>query len=311
MRRALRAAVALVFFLEVLTSCGKASSQASSLQDVHVEGGLGAPVKISLPTTHLPSHLTSTILIHGKGSAVHAGSPVLVRTTSFDSRSGDVISEYNTGRTKLTTADARGLGDLAAHVVGVAEGSRVLVARPGLTGQGEGSEIVVVDILYTSAFGTPGPAAAAVEGVEATVAQSTGVSTTIAPFTPPVGMPGLAIADNGGPVLTRGGGAIPELATARLIDGSGEQVADDSTVALEYVIADSQGQILDTTWNGKGPVVVNLSEVMEGLRLGLVDQKARSRVVVLIPSAQAAGEGDRVAIVDILAVLETLSSAGV
>ena len=38
---------------------------------------------------------------------------------------------------------------------------------------------------------------------------------------------------------------------------------------------------------------------------GIVDQHVGSRVVILIPSADAAGDGDRIAVVDILAVLDT------
>ncbi|MCF2706222.1 hypothetical protein I6E29_02925 [Arcanobacterium haemolyticum] len=273
--------IALVAALVLcLAGCKKTSGDSTN---VTIEGALGAPVTISLGNTSFPQEISSRIVLTGDGNTVHAGSPVLLRATSFDSRSGDIIESYETGNLRLTTADSAGLGELATHVVGATEGSRILVTRPGLSASDpDAVEIVVVDILYTTAHGNAAPTPASV----------------------PAGMPTIELADGGGPAITAPGGAIPSLNTVVLVQGAGAQVSASSRVAIQYVIADSSGNIIDTTWNGAGPAAVDLADVMEGLRLGLADQKVRSRVVVLIPSAQASGDGDRVAIVDILAVMD-------
>ena len=45
----------------------------------------------------------------------------------------------------------------------------------------------------------------------------------------------------------------------------------------------------------------DLKAMLKGLKEGLENQKVGSRVLVLIPSSLAKGDGDRIAVVDILA----------
>ena len=46
---------------------------------------------------------------------------------------------------------------------------------------------------------------------------------------------------------------------------------------------------------------LNSLDLMKGMREGIENQKVGSRVLVLVPSAVAKGEGDRILVVDILA----------
>ena len=277
--RALLAALSLV--LAVLAGCGSDANYTSGR--IEITGDLGAPVTISVAEAPNLESATSKVVTEGSGNEVHSGATVLFRATSFDSRTGEIIENYATGSVRLAAADSEGVGDLADIIVGSTEGSRILVERPGLVaGDSTAVEVVVVDILYTTARGDAADL----------------------PDPLPEGMPTIETADGGGPAITAGGGAIDSLHTVELVTGTGEQVLSDSTVAIQYVIADASGSVIDTTWNGTGAVSVDLSTVMEGLRDGLADQKVHSRVVVLIPSAEAAGDGDRVAIVDILAVMD-------
>lgn len=272
-----RAWAGLVLSLALLSAC---SGTAKSLT-ITVNGELGAPVTISVLGSRAPDSLSTSTLIEGAGAVIVKDGPVLVRATSFDSRTGEIIESYETGDLRVTTANADGLGELAGEIIGVREGTRLLVTRPELVAGGSAAEIIVVDILHTTAIGEEVPA----------------------PAVPPAGTPSVTVADNGAPVIAAGGGAVPEMAVIPLIEGAGAQVIEGDVVALQYLIADQNGTVIDTTWDGAGPISVDSSKLMEGLHIGLTDQTVGSRVLVLVPSAMASGEGDRVAVVDILGVL--------
>lgn len=247
---------------------------------MNVNGEFGQPVTLSVKgTVEVPEDVTADVLIEGEGAVIVENGPVLMRATSFDSRTGEVISDYNTGEIRMTTADVEGVGDLAPQLIGHKEGTRLLVKRGGLAGR-DSAEIIVVDILSTSATG----------------------QAVALPDPLPAGMPTIETLDSGAPHVAAGNGRIHALAAVPLSEGAGEQVGINDTVIIQYIIVDTQANLIDTTWNGLGPVTVSLADVMQGLQEGLADQKVGSRVAVLIPSSQASGEGDRIAVVDILAI---------
>ncbi len=268
----------LCIALTALTGC----SDSSENLDVTVNGELGAPVTISVTGTRVADEVSTQTLVEGQGARIVEGGPVVLRATSFDSRTGEIIDSYDTGDLRVTTANDEGMGELADQIVGAHEGSRLLITRPGLIAGNAAAELIVVDVLSSIAHGEPAPA----------------------PTSPPAGLPEIDLADGGGPAILSGGGAIPELAVVPLIEGNGAQVMEEDALAIQYVIADENGTVLDSTWNGEGPVSVDNIDLMEGLHIGLTDQHVGSRVLVLIPSAMAAGDGDRVAVVDILGILD-------
>ncbi len=271
--RALVLAVALLSGSALLGGC---SSHDDTLE-VTVNGELGAPVTMSVES--VPDKMSVNTLIAGDGSKIVADGTVLVRATSFDSRSGDIIEP--TGAIRLTTANLEGLGEVGDLVVGAREGSRLLIVQPGLVPGHNAEELIVVDILSTVASGTEVPL----------------------PTKPPAGTPKIKV-DDGAPRVVSGGGAVSDLAVVPLIEGSGAQVSDNDEVVVQYLVGDEKGTVLDSTWESGVPIVLELSGVMDGLRIGLTDEKVGSRVIVLIPSAQATGTGDRFAIVDILGIYE-------
>lgn len=271
----LTAALALV-----LGGCG---SESGGQWSVDVTGSFGAPVSVQITGKPHLQGMRATTLSAGEGVTIQESSPVLFRATSFDSRTGNQVNEYDTGRVRLQHATTDELGDLAQYVIGQKEGSRLLLERGGLV-QGDNNtvEIVVIDLFYTNARGNPVPT----------------------PEPPPAGMPGINTAEDAGPVITSGGGPISKLAIVPLVAGTGTQVGEDDAVIAQYVLANTEGEILDSTWAGPGPQTLHVQEVMTGLRTAIQDQKIGSRIAVLIPEEQAHGEGDLVAIVDLLAIRE-------
>ena len=87
--------------------------------------------------------LTRETVLEGKGNRIVDGQTVLMRATSFDSRNGEIIKAYNTGELRLAAVTKKGMGDLAKRLVGVREGSRLVIKRPGLVeGVPTASEII-------------------------------------------------------------------------------------------------------------------------------------------------------------------------
>ncbi|MGO1591146.1 MAG: FKBP-type peptidyl-prolyl cis-trans isomerase [Ancrocorticia sp.] len=275
-RRPVAFAVSLVLAASALAAC----SQEEPI-DAAVNGNLGAPVTISVTGEDVPEETTKEVAIAGEGRELGEDDSVLMRATSFDSRTGSIIESYDTGKIRLTTVNDDGLGELATQLVGEREGTRLVVISPGLASGQNAAEIVVVDILPTSASGEETPL----------------------PDPTPKGMPTLDNPRETEPAISKGGGEIPELATVTLLRGSGQQVEAADTVIMQYVSADSEGKNAQSTWEDGAPVAANLHDVMEGLQIGLTDQYVGSRVVVLVPSSQAQGDGDVAFIVDILASL--------
>ena len=251
-----------------LASCSKGGANACS---VTPNGKFGSPVTVTVDCPKGAGRLTRETVLEGKGNRIVDGQTVLMRATSFDSRNGEIIKAYNTGELRLAAVTKKGMGDLAKRLVGVREGSRLVIKRPGLVeGVPTASEIIVVDLLFTVAHGKAVPV----------------------PNPAPSGMPQVGTADGGGPSIKSPGGAIPSLETVPLVVGNGPQVTEGQN-----------GKSVDETWTKGAPVALNLKTAMKGLSEGLVDQKIGSRVVVLVPSAKAQGTGDRVVVVDILGAL--------
>ena len=253
---------------------------------VEVNGSFGSSVTVDMNCPSAPRNVVKDVTIKGKGNVIERGQTVLLRATSFDSRSGQIISAYKSGDLRLAEVSKKGLGDISEDLVGVKEGSRLVFKRPGLVdGNRQSAEIIVVDIFSTIAHGKKAPAQ----------------------NPPPAGMPSLSVADGGGPALKASKQAIPDLAVVPYVEGSGDQVSKGDTIAAQYAIYETDGKIVDTTWNGGNPVALKLDKAMRGLSEGLVDQKVGSRVMVLIPSSFAQGNGDRIVVVDILGILSSKS----
>ncbi|MBR6459261.1 MAG: FKBP-type peptidyl-prolyl cis-trans isomerase [Actinomycetaceae bacterium] len=248
--------------------------------DIIVNGDFGAPVIVSMPDNFQePTALESHTLIEGGGGEIVEGGAVLLRTSSFDSRTGEIISEYGEGTVHLIRADEEGLSDFAPFVIGQKQGTRLLIARPDEIDGKPASEIIVMDLLHLSAFGQSKDPSEYANDI----------------------IPSVTLSDQGVPQIQAQGARIGKMSTVTLIEGSGGQIDTEQKIAIQYVVTDGHGTVIDSTWEDGSPVLVNLDELMEGLQEGLENQKVGSRVLVVIPSALAKGDGDRIAVVDILA----------
>lgn len=282
-------AVCIVTVIITFLVASSESGLQTDYEDIVVNGDFGAPVVITMPDNFQePTKTESRALIKGDGKNISESSAVLLRTTSFDSRTGAIISKHGGGTLHIVPVDEEGyiapmndevLASLAPLLVGEKEGTRLLIARPEKVDGGSASEIIVMDILSSSVRGESKDPSAYVTEV----------------------IPEVSLSDQGVPQIHAQGKRIDKMSAVTLIPGSGPQVDTKQRLAIQYVVTDAQGVIIDNTWEAGSPVLVNLDEVMEGLQEGLENQKVGSRVLVLIPSSLAKGEGDRIAVIDILA----------
>ncbi|WP_308806700.1 FKBP-type peptidyl-prolyl cis-trans isomerase [Actinotignum urinale] len=275
--------------LLALTGCSQHENTQTQSAKVQVLGEFGAPVTVKIEGTFDLKNLRESVLKKGDGKALTSNGPVLARITSFDSRTSAPIKQYETGKVHLTKLNTENFKTISSYLEGKHEGSRLMFERPGLTkGDNSAVEIMVVDLLHTTLQGKP-----------------------VAPKHVPKGMPTITQPQEGkGPVaVTVAGGEIPALEAITLIQGSGEQLNKDDTIAMNYQLFTSAGNMTLSNWD-KGPVSARLKDLMPGILTGLSDQKVGSRVVILIPSTQAQGNGDVVAVIDILAVLDNSTLNG-
>jgi len=219
-----------------LASCSKGGANACS---VTPNGKFGSPVTVTVDCPKGAGRLTRETVLEGKGNRIVDGQTVLMRATSFDSRNGEIIKAYNTGELRLAAVTKKGMGDLAKRLVGVREGSRLVIKRPGLVeGVPTASEIIVVDLLFTVAHGKAVPV----------------------PNPAPSGMPQVGTADGGGPSIKSPGGAIPSLETVPLVVGNGPQVTEGQTLAVQYALFDQNGKSVDEMIAKNGSFRLSLQE---------------------------------------------------
>lgn len=252
-----------------------------ALDVVHVAGTQGALPVVTLDGPIVPDGSEIRQTIFGSGREITQGNPVLLSVSSYDAKTGALLNEAGRPVLVLGHADADSVGQTLSEIVlGSAEGSRFVVARELASGA---TELNVVDVLPSIAQGTP-------------VEDQTG------PLQVLVGNLGLTIDhDQADPPAA--------LTIQTFVEGSGPQVALDDDVAVQYLAVQwSDGRIISSTWDDGSPTIIDISEVMPGLREALVDQRVGSRLAVTIPPEKATGEDTLCIVVDILGVMPAIGT---
>ena len=87
--RAARAAAAASLVLAALTAC---DHSAKGECKVSVNGAFGSAVTVDVDCPSAPRNVVKDVVVKGKGNAIDKGQTALLRATSFDSRSGKIVS---------------------------------------------------------------------------------------------------------------------------------------------------------------------------------------------------------------------------
>lgn len=110
------------------------------------------------------------------------------------------------------------------------------------------------------------------------------------PVAPAAGLPAVTLKDGKPEIAIPAGAKAPtELQIQPLIKGTGAPVATDSTVSVKYRSWNfADGALLEDAWQAQaGP----LPKLIQGWQKGLVGQPAGSRVLLVVPPAQAYPDG--------------------
>ena len=250
---------------------------------LEVAGRVGALPVVSLKGRLTPATGISTDeVVVGQGRVLSAGDAVLLSVAVFDGNDGTNTTGTTTGtRLYPGTLDADKIGtDLANAVTGATEGSRIVVRAPQTKDdQTRTTEITVIDILPTTATGTPQEPAA--------------------------GMPTVTMNDDGTVGLSVQGLPTPTRSTAAvLVQGDGPQVQAGCVVLARYsTVSWADGAQHATTYGTTTPPgTISMDNALTGIRDHLVDVQVGSRVIIAIPADQAAGEGAVAVVIDVLAI---------
>lgn len=289
------AAIAIVvapLALSRMNGSGSATTSPGVSADAPLDTVLDVAGRVgSVPIVSLKAPLTPATgvlidkVVTGEGRVPGVGDAVVLSVATFDGSDGTNTTGTTTGtRLYRGILDPSMLGvDLANAVVGVTEGSRIVLRAPLTTDDGTATtEITVVDILPTTATGEERPAQD--------------------------GMPQVTVNDTDGTVaLSVDGLAVPTRCTASvLVQGDGRQVdADDIVMARYTTVGWSDGKQQNTTYgNTTLPGTITMSDTFTGIREHLLDVPVGSRVVLSIPADQAAGNGAVAVVIDVLAIAD-------
>lgn len=273
----------LLLFVAALIGCSP-EEEVEESDDISVSGDFGRVPMVAFEAPLPLAEESIEVLTRGEGREISAGDQVLLSSTGFDGRTGQVVQDEAPARTRLHELSVDGVGEgLFEALDGITEGSRLLVTQPVDDEHGTGMLLVVVDVRLTEAHG-----------------QEVG---------PPDGeeisgqLPSVSIDEAGAPRIELPEGEPPdELFSAQLVRGTGPQLQPGHGVIAHYVGLEWEtGEVIDSTWADGVPREQAIDDLPEGLQHALLDQPVGSRVLIVVPPAQWDGNVTAAFVVDILA----------
>lgn len=251
---------ALLALALTLGACSQAPPEPEPLT-VEARGPLGSPILEDVDGDP-PQELELWVESEGTGRVLTGESQALYTAVSYDDR-GRLLAGADR---PVVTGAVQAPVDLSGYT----EGSRIISVDP----QGEGAEILIIDILHTIVQGEQRE----IEG----------------PFT--------VTADGSGVPALAGTAEIRRLSSQSVIRGEGPQISVDDDVYVQYSLyRAADGTLVESTW-GTGPILLSLSDTFEGLWTGAAEAPVGSRLLIQVPAGQAQGTDDVVIILDILAL---------
>lgn len=253
---------------------------AKDLSAITVTGDKGKKPTVKGPWPWGIEDTQVKVLSPGTGTVVPDSGQVQVNYIGINGRTGEPFDDsYERGAPAVFGVD-QVIPGFKQGLVGQKVGSQVLIGIPSKDGYGEGGQpgagiqggdtlLFVVEIVNAS---LPGP--------------------TGEPVAPAAGLP--TVADQGGtPKVTVPGGQPPaKLVAQPLIKGPGRKITAKDNVTVNYLAVDYEtGEELVSTYGDK-PQSGLLSDVIKGWQQGLEGQTLGSRVLLVVPPADAYPNGN-------------------
>jgi peptidylprolyl isomerase len=277
------------------------AGQVAALDQLKVTPGDKAPT-VDFPKPLSVKDETIKMMQEGNGDAAKAGQTVEIGYVALNGADGSVLEDtFSKGTSeKVELSDQLKQGSSVVYngLVGAKVGSYVAYATPAQT-TGENPEaaastLLVIKIL--SVKDTPQP-----------LSKPEGDTVTNLP----AGLPKVTADEKGVPQIDVKGADKPKDVVAQdLITGHGDKVKESDTIVANYVGVNlSDGTKFDSSFDRGQPATFSLQGVIPGWTKGLTGKTVGSRVLLVIPAAQAYGDqgqgqakGDLVFVVDILGI---------
>jgi len=270
-----------------LAGCGS-STPSSPNASVSAKGSFGSSPSVTIPKQKPASTLAVKTLIQGNGATIQKSDLFLSNFTIYiwSGTTNKLLDSTYSSSPQVLPATL--LPGIQSAVAGKKLGSRVIAVIPPKLG-----------------YGTSGNAQLGVTGTDTLVfvmdliqKYSSGtVSATGAPVSSGGGsLPSVSAAKGAAPVVTIPKNVTPPktLVAKTLIKGSGPVVTKGEDVVAQYVGYNWRtGQVFDSSWQRSLPYSFRIgatpSQVIPGWDQGLVGQTVGSRVLLVIPPADAYG----------------------
>lgn len=251
------------------------------LDAITVTGGFGEAPEVEVDAPWAVDQTRTKVLSEGDGTALTTESTAELNYYGVNARTGEVFDQsFERGQTAVFPLNQVVPG-FSKGLDGQEVGSRVLIAMPGEDGYDAsggnpqaGIELgdtllFVVDVVGTQLEGP--------EGKE--VEPRDGLPTVSGP----VDEPTVEVPDTEPPA---------ELVVQPLIEGEGKEITATDVITVDYqgVLWDG-GQVVENSFAAE-PETGPLSSLIPGWQQGLVGQKVGSRVLLVVPPAQAFPEGN-------------------
>jgi peptidylprolyl isomerase len=275
-----------------LAGCGSSSSSSTAAapadiyKSVTATGTFGKQPTVKIPAATGSGALYTKTVIQGTGAALTSTEGMVGNYIAYDwsgKTHKELGSSYTTGKPSLFTGTL--LPGLETALVGQKIGSRVLAVIPPKDGFGTSgnstagigkTDTLVFVIDMVSAFNentVPG-------------AQATNGGGTLPTVTAP------AASSTAGPTIKIPAKVTPSktLQVKTLIKGTGATVTKGQSLAVQYTGMNWRtGTVFDSSWSRNSPytVVIGEGQVIPGWDIGLVGQTVGSRVLLVIPPADA------------------------
>lgn len=258
----------------------KKPTMVTNLDQIKVSGEDGKAPKVGEAWPLAIAKTESKILKEGTGEKVDKNATLKVNYVGVNGRTG---KEFDSSYKRGTTADfplAQVVPGFAKGLVGKHQGDRVLIMMPGSDG-------------YDSQGGAPQAGIMkgdslifVVDIVAIPLPKATGETVK-----PAAGLPTVKEVQ-GAPAVTIGKATKPnKLVVQPLIKGKGAAVTAHDSIDVKYrTYAWSSGELIEDGYSGE-PVTGSMNSVIPGWKKGLIGQTVGSRVMLIVPPADAYPNG--------------------
>jgi peptidylprolyl isomerase len=249
---------------------------------VTVSGEYGKAPKVAVKAPWAIDKTRTKVLTPAKGGLqVKEGQTVEVNYTGVDGRTGKTFDSSFTRGAPIAFNLAQVVPGFSKGLVGQRQGSRVLVAMPGIDGYDSagGNPQAGIEVGDTLIF--------VVDLVRVQLSGPEGTSVK-----PKPGLPAVTVKD-GKPEITVPKSDPPTtLQVQPLIRGKGQKVGENDQITFNYRwVRWSDGKLLEESY-GSQPAISPLSGLLPGMVKGLTGQPVGSRILLVIPPADGYPEGN-------------------